>query len=116
MQASKPVAGPWDALLRARPYRAPAAASEAPGAKAGTKLAALLAVLAERGSATTLTLAVCVELETRQVWGLLKGPREIGQVNFDNGRWSLAAGFHGREVERAAALLRARGWRVEAPA
>lgn len=109
-------ATPWDVLLRAPRIRLqPASDEPAPQAKAGTKLARLLDELAQRDSATTMTLSVCAELSSRQVWGLLKAPREIGQVKFVAGRWSLVREFPGRDVERAAALLRSRGWSVAPP-
>jgi len=110
------LASPWDALLRA-PRRPAAAAPDASceDARPGTKLAQLLAELAAAGDATTLVLAVRADLTPRQVWGLLKAPRERGQVLFEAGRWRMAPTWQGRDVERAAALLRARGWRVEPP-
>lgn len=116
MSTTTATASPWDALLRSAPARrAPLATTEATEAKPGTKLAGLLQELANRDSATTMTLAVCADLEPRLVWGLLKGPRDRGQVRFEAGRWSLVRDFAGRDVERAAALLRARGWLVEPP-
>jgi hypothetical protein len=87
----------------------------AAGERPGTKLAALLAELATVESLSTLALAVRCDLTSRQVWGLLKAPRATGQVRFDAGRWSLVAGYPGRDVERAVALLRARGWTVKPP-
>ena len=115
MRTAAPVAGPWDALLKAR--RAPRAAADlrATEAKAGTKVAGLLAELESRDSATTAALAASADLTQRQVWGLLKGPRDAGQVRFADGRWELVSGFAGRDIERAAALLRDAGWRVERP-
>jgi len=98
---------PWDALLHVAPQRL---------AMPGTsKTDCLLAELVARGCAPTATLAVCTDLTHRQVWGLLKYARAIGKVRFDDGLWSLVHGFAGRDVERAAALLRERGWRVEPP-
>ena len=109
-------ATPWDALLRAVPRRSGLSRQEVLSWKpGGTKLAALLAVLAARDSASTLTLGACAELSSRQVWGLLKAPRAAGQVRFESGRWSLVRSYAGRDVERAAALLRSRGWTVEPP-
>lgn len=110
------LAGPWDALLHVAPLRmTPRGDDGAVEARAGTKLAGLLAELQACGTATTLSLAVRCDLTQRQVWGLLKAPREIGQVRFGGGRWEIAHGFAGRDMERAAALLRERGWRVEPP-
>jgi hypothetical protein len=109
-------ATPWDALLHAGPVQmTPRADDPALESQPGTKLAALLHELAACGSASTLTLAVRADLTPRQVWGLLKTPRNIGQVRFEAGRWTLMPDFQGREVERAAALLRACGWRVQRP-
>jgi hypothetical protein len=109
-------ASPWDALLKVPPQRiSQPVPKEDGGAKPPTRTAELLAVLGQREDATTLQLAVCTDLTPRQVWGLLKQPRAIGQVRFEGDRWSLVREFAGRDVERAAALLRARGWRVEPP-
>jgi hypothetical protein len=109
-------ATPWDCLLRQPAVRLVTRVdTDEPLARPGTKLSRLLDVLAERGSCTTLTLSACTDLESRQVWGLLKAPRNIGQVEFSEGRWSLVEGFAGRDVERAAALLRDLGWRCEPP-
>jgi hypothetical protein len=109
------LAGPWDALLRGPRHRMTPPADDAPASRAGTKLSTLLAELDQRIDATTLTLAVCTDLTPRQVWGLLKAPRACGQVRFEDGRWSLVREFAGRDVEKAAALLRARGWAVQPP-
>lgn len=109
-------ASPWDMLLQLPPERfAERAEHRAADVRGGTKLAGLLAVLAEVDSITTLSLAARTDLTERQVWGLLKAPRAVGQVRFADGRWQLVRGFAGRDVERAAALLRARGWTVEPP-
>lgn len=108
-------AGPWDALLlTARQTRVHMNLTDI-GAKPATKLSGLLEELAARRDATTLTLSVCADLTPRQVWGLLKEPRACGQVRFAAGRWQLVADFMGRDVARAAALLRTRGWRLEPP-
>jgi len=115
MSQAAATATPWDALLRPRSRRAAVDPCATIDSKAGTKVGLLLGELAARDSATTLTLSVCADLSSRQVWGLLKGPRDIGQVRFANGRWELAREFAGRDLERAAALLRDAGWRVERP-
>jgi len=108
-------ASPWAALLHSTHGRhATSAAIDSEGRPA-TKLGTLLNVLAERHDATTITLSVCTDLCPRQVWGLLKDPRSCGQVRFDNGRWSLVSNFPGRDVLRAAELLRKNGWRVKPP-
>lgn len=111
------MATPWDSLLGVKPpmpRRLPVAEN---ATKAPTKLAGLLDLLAERGPSTTLTLSVCSDLEQRQVWGLLKQPRAIGQVRFDEDcRWSLCETFPGRDVQRAINLLQDKGYRVIPPA
>lgn len=111
-----PPASPWDALLRfSTPIRATRPTSEPPRQQEDTKLARLLAELSARDSATTLTLSVCCDLSSRQVWGLLKAPRAAGQVSYSEGRWTCNRDWRGAAVERAAALLRAHGWQVQAP-
>ena len=108
-------ATPWDALLKAPPMRLAPPSVDDVDAKAGTKLAGLLHELASLRSAPTLTLCVSCDLTPRQVWGLLKAPRQRGQVAFDGQRWSLNTHYAGHQVERAAALLRDLGWTVEPP-
>lgn len=83
--------------------------------KEGTRTAELLAILADCASMPTLALAARTDLTANQVWGLLKVPREHGQVHFANGRWSLNRDFAGRQIEKAAQLLREHGWKVERP-
>ena len=113
-------ATPWDALLRRplepirlRPSPADQDGSQRP--REGTKLARLLAELAQVETATTLSLCVRAELDARQVWGLLKTPRDTGQVSFSGGRWTLNRAWRGREIERAAAVLRQAGYTVIEP-
>lgn len=102
--------------MRCRPLCVdPGAAAAACEARPSTKLAGLLEELRACGKATTNALAIGTDLTPRQVWGLLKAPRQHGQVRFDGRFWELVEGFAGRDVERAAALLRSRGWRVQPP-
>jgi hypothetical protein len=109
-------ASPWDVLMKAPRFAiADSLKKSKGGAPAGTKLDRLLAVLATVESATTLSLSVQTDLSSQQVWGLLKEPRACGQVQFAVGRWYLVKGFAGRDVERAAALLRRSGWQVVSP-
>ena len=108
-------ASPWDALLRATSVPRRPSVPAGGGVRPGTKLAALLAVLAEHESLTTLSLSVHADLTSNQVWGLLKQPRAIGQVRYADGRWSLADDFLGADVQRAVELLRSKGWYLEAP-
>jgi hypothetical protein len=115
MNCTPRTASPWDALLLSTPPRRAPSDSAPGGAKPDTKLAGLLALLNDKDSATTLTLAVCADLTPRQVWGLLKQPRAIGQVQFVDGRWALCEHFPGRDVQRAIELLRAKGYRIQEP-
>ena len=105
-------AGFWDALLSRRiaPYT-----DSSVEARVGTKLAGLLLELAQHGPSTTLALSQHTGLTSRQVWGLLKAPRALGQVRYAAGSWEPVVDFAGRDVERAASLLREHGWRVEPP-
>jgi hypothetical protein len=111
-------ASPWDVLLRAPRYcRAqPADEASTPARRQGTKLAGLLALLAESSSLPTLALAVRADLTPNQVWGLLKQPRALGQVTFEDGRWTLVRDFAGNDVVRAVQLLQDKGWRCTPPA
>ena len=101
-------ATPWDGLL-------PSASRTSPLVQSGTKVAVLLNALHKFGESTTTHLCHYSGFSSRQVWGLLARPREVGQVRYEDGMWSLVTGFAGADVERAAALLRSKGWRVEAP-
>lgn len=115
MNSTPRTASPWDALLRRPPPKRAASCATIDSAKPATKLAGLLALLNDRGSATTLTLSVCADLTPRQVWGLLKQPRAIGQVQFADGRWALCEHFPGRDVQRAIELLKDKGYRIQGP-
>jgi hypothetical protein len=109
-------AGPWDALLSAPGHRMTPRADDVPAAaRDGSKLAALLGALAGVDNLPTAALGARCDLDSRQVWGLLKAPRAVGQVRFSDGRWALTPGFAGREIERAATLLRSKGWQVARP-
>ena len=111
-------ASPWDALLN---LREPVALQDfeethlsKPWSEGDTKLSLLLRAIGD-GYRTTLSLAVSCDLTTNQVWGLLKGPRADGQVTFENGRWAMVPNYPGRDVIKAARLLRSKGWTVEPP-
>lgn len=81
----------------------------------GTRTDALLQLLQDNGPSTTLALCVHTDLKSRQVWGLLKQPRQVGAVTFNDGYWSLVPDWPGLSVQRAVELLRAKGYRVEGP-
>lgn len=108
-------AGVWDALMRAPRCSLSPGPDDSTEARGGSKLAGLLAELATVESLPTGALGARCDLDSRQVWGLLKAPRAAGQVQFDGKRWALAPDFPGRDVQRAVELLRARGWRVTPP-
>lgn len=77
-----------------------------------------LAYLREAGPTSTMTLCHLLELESRLVWGLLKAPRQRGQVAFADGLWSVVDGYDARlraDLAAAARLLRSNGWRVLPP-
>lgn len=109
-------ASPWDALLKAQPQRRHAP-PPADAAKPSTKVGQIMFELAHCGPASTTKLAILTDLETRQVWGLLKNHRTNGQVKFADGVWQLVPGFDGHtlRVRKAAELLRKAGWRVQPP-
>jgi|SanBayMetagenome_1026888.scaffolds.fasta_scaffold09620_4 hypothetical protein len=111
-------ASPWDALLTQSSIRMSPRTQETGSEVSHSrgKTAAVLAELERHGSLETVTIGAICELETRHVWGLLKGPRARGQVSFEDGRWSLNRDWRGNEIERAAALLRDAGWTVRPPA
>lgn len=91
--------------------------SNPPGrpARPATKVAKLLARL-EQGPATAHELAMLVDVDsTFHVAGLLKYHRNIGRVTLERGRYALNEQFTDPAIWRAAELLRAAGWKVEAP-
>jgi hypothetical protein len=67
------------------------------------------------GGKTTRQLAEASGLTSNLVWGLLKGPRARGVVDYAKGVWSLTD-VHSRELASAIALLRRAGYTVTAPA
>jgi hypothetical protein len=117
---------PFDQLIRlaeGRPFRpalrgARLRMPELPAPVRSTKSATLIAFLQEGGPASTSTLSSLIRLESRLVWGLLKAPRERGQVRYADGMWSATNDYDGelqRELSTAAALLRRHGWTVRPP-
>ncbi|MFY7940041.1 MAG: hypothetical protein ACOVOX_03950 [Burkholderiaceae bacterium] len=109
-------ASPWDVLLKAPAIRLGHAEHVLADCDQGGKLATLLAILVSSKSLPTNALAARAEMNSRQIWGLLKAPRAAGQVVFNAGRWALVPDYPGRDVQRAADLLRSKGWHVEPPA
>ena len=115
MSANPWPVGVFDALLNNAACQGARTSERATESRPGTKTARLLELLADADSMTTFDLTIKSGLEVRAIWGLLKQPRAIGQVRFDAGRWSIERQFAGRDVERAVALLRDAGWRVQPP-
>jgi hypothetical protein len=71
--------------------------------------------LRRAGPAPTSSLCHVVDREPRLVWGLLKGPRQSGEVTYADGLWSVSVAFDESlqaELAAAAALLRRHGWVV----
>lgn len=84
-------------------------------ARAQTKVARLLARL-EQGPATAHELAVIAHVDDRfHVAGLLKHHRASGRVLLEKNVYQLNPTFSDPAIWRAAELLRAAGWKVEAP-
>lgn len=75
----------------------------------------LLALIDEHGPVATWVLMENLNLTSRQVWGLLKVPRERGQVRNDERGWSLNPDYLGHDVALAVDLLRSKGWTVTPP-
>lgn len=81
---------PWDALLLLQSDPEPVRFALV-GDRPLTKVGVLLQALAELGNPTSKELAAGSGMTMREVWNLLKQPRYVGRVHFDDGRWSMAA-------------------------
>jgi hypothetical protein len=109
-------ASPWDALMRrAGVRRQPAPTVLTPDAKLPTKTAQLLQLIEQHGRVPTLTLCVEMDMPSVGVWGLLKIPRQTGQVRFDGTHWLMGDDYVPAKLQRAAQLLRQAGWTVVEP-
>lgn len=78
----------------------------------------LLGLLDCNGPMTTRDLCDAVGLtHTKLVWGLLKQHLDSGQVRYTAilKLWELNRDFPGRDVQRAADLLKSHGWTCIAP-
>lgn len=87
----------------------------APGSKG--HVSRLLAAIQQAGRIKTADLSDATGLSSNLIWGLLKGPRARGAVEFAEGVWCVGPQS---EAERkalmaAASLLRRHGWRVQPP-
>lgn len=67
------------------------AATAAPGRLPANSrpLEALLQLLDEHPTLSTPQLSQATGLHSRLVWGLMKGPRQRGQVTYREGQWAL---------------------------
>lgn len=81
----------------------------------GGRTDALLALLERNGRMCTADLAASINLSVRLTWGLLKAPRDRGQVHIIGGEWELVPDYVPPDVRRAADLLRGLGWAVSPP-
>lgn len=103
---------PFAHLVQAVTRPAPLERSNVPAGLNRTKY--LLQLLGD-GPRSTNELARVLGLETRAIWGLLKTPRERGQVEFLLGYWSLNRNYLPPEIQKAVELLRSHGWTVQRP-
>lgn len=102
---------PFAQLVALADRPAPAPAAEYPHTLTGR----LLALIDAHGRVSTTVLADSVGLTSRLVWGLLKVPRDRGQVRSQDGYWSLNPDYLGHDVAQAVELLRSKGWTVTPP-
>ena len=102
---------PFDQLIYLASLPRPAPADGYPDTLTGR----LLRVIDSHGTVSTSVLADTVGLTSRQVWGLLKVPRERGQVRNDERGWSPNPDYLGHDVAQAVELLRSKGWQVTPP-
>ena len=96
----------------------PSRPARLPRELATTKVGTLLGYLRAGGPASTATLGLLVDVDSRAVWGLLKAPRQRGQVRYEHGMWSAVDDYDRElqlDISTAAALLRRHGWTVRAP-
>ena len=108
-------AGPFAQLVQCATQRRQVRRATRASYESSSATGGLLHLLDCNGPMTSAELADAQFLTTRKVWGLLKNARSIGQVTHRDGLWALDVDFPGTDVLKAAALLRARGWTVEAP-
>lgn len=75
----------------------------------------LIHVIEHAGPISTPQLAQRTGATTRQVWGLLKQPREAGRIDYYDGHWRISQRRDQRIVAAAAQALRDRGWTCTPP-
>lgn len=106
-------ASPWDVLMHRIPaVKAVAFTSLEHGR---SKTDQLLQIIDQLGYATTMRLCLETDLDSRQVWGLLKQHRKSGRVEFVYGEWRAGKSAMSIKVLQAVELLRAQGWMVVEP-
>lgn len=101
---------PFDQLIQLADRPAPA-----PADHPDTLTGRLLALIEAHGRISTAVLADAANVTSRQVWGLLKVPRQRRQVRYDERGWSLNSDYLGHGVALAVELLRSKGWTVTPP-
>jgi hypothetical protein len=111
---------PFVELIRLAQHRGarPRPPARLPRELATTKVGALPGYLRAGGPASTATLCLLVDVDSRAVWGLLKAPRQRGQVRYERGMWSAVDDYDRElqlDISTAAALLRRHGWTVRPP-
>lgn len=107
------MATPWDALLTRKPPP-PEAGPVIVCTSGETLTRRLLRTIDEHGPIETARLCVYCDLDSRNVWGLLKAHKGNGRVVFEDGAWSSGNTLPPK-VARAAELLRSLGWTVKEP-
>lgn len=75
-----------------------------------TRTQELLDYISQHGMVTTKTLCGAFGISSRQVWGMLKAPRNAGKVTCFDGLWELSSAHDDRKVHEAVALLEGLGW------
>jgi hypothetical protein len=84
--------------------------------KDSSKTAELLGML-ERRPMNTFSLASEAGITSRQVWGLLKYHKDRGRVRYcpESGIWECETAQEVEAIQRAARLLRSKGWKCTPP-
>lgn len=103
---------PFADLVRVATRPGPVAPVACSGRRDGeSSTACLLRLLVDRAM-STLELQTATGLQSRQVWGLLKQPRNDGKVHFDGRLWRLDTRYVENKVASAIELLLSSGYEV----
>jgi len=89
--------------------------AEIAAVKSGTPVVTLLHLVKDHGPISTADLALRSGLKSNLVWGVLKYPRDRGQVVFSGGAWIWNSTYIRPELTKARALLEDAGWKVTPP-